>query len=419
MSLDRTRLRSGPAAGALLLVVVGACTASTDTTAGAAPASTDPVETVGTAAVPAPTTTTSIPADFQAPVSTSVPAAPGPDPAPPEPALPDGSSGVAVAAAGGAVIAEEPDGIPFVRAHEGLVFPVVGRRGRWLEVATPCETTAWVDGDHVRFVPGAFGGEALGAGFAMSDAVVVLDPGHGGPNTGAVGPRGTMEKDLNLDIARRTRDLLEAPHAIDWETGAITEGNEIPAAGTVWVTRTEGPEGADIETGLVFRATLANVAGADALVSIHNNAAPDGPSEITGAEAYYRVQDAESKRLSGLVVEELRRGFASFDADWASAVDAGAKYRVRRDGATDLYGVLKDAKVPAVLVEGAYLTNPSEEALLLTPEFRQAYADSIYRALVRFLTTDDPGSGFVEPIRRTASPGSGSPQPSCTIPAQP
>jgi hypothetical protein len=81
--------------------------------------------------------------------------------------------------------------------------------------------------------------------------------------------------------------------------------------------------------------------------------------------------------------------------------------------------VLYNATVPAVLVEGAYLSNAPEELQLLTPEFRQAYADGIYRALVRFLTTDDPGSGFVEPINRTASPGSGDPRSTCTIPAQP
>jgi N-acetylmuramoyl-L-alanine amidase len=315
-------------------------------------------------------------------------------------------------------VAAAPDGAPFLRAHEGLIFPVLGREGRWLLVETQCDDTAWIDGAEVSFTPTSTG-TAPGLGLDMADAIVVLDPGHGGPNTGAVGPMGTAEKGLNLDIARRTRDLLTTSHTVDWTTGEIFDGDAVGPAGTVWLTRTEGPAGADIETGLIFRATLANAAAADALVSIHNNASPDGPSETTGAEAYYRVQDVQSKRLAGLIVEELRRSFAPFDVDWAGALDAGAKYRLRSDGETDLYGVLKNATVPAVLVEGAYLSNAPEEALLLTPEFRQAYADGLYRALVRFLTTDDPGSGFVEPLNRTASPGSGSPQATCTIPAQP
>jgi N-acetylmuramoyl-L-alanine amidase len=45
--------------------------------------------------------------------------------------------------------------------------------------------------------------------------------------------------------------------------------------------------------------------------------------------------------------------------------------------------------VPAVIVEGAYISNPSEEALIITDSFRQAYAEGVYRALVRFVTTDD------------------------------
>ncbi|MDH3730954.1 MAG: N-acetylmuramoyl-L-alanine amidase [Acidimicrobiia bacterium] len=326
---------------------------------------------------------------------------------------------MAVVATGGADVADVPDGTPFVRAHEGLVFPVVARQGTWLQVRNQCEDLSWVDGSQVAFTPSRFGGTPPGTGLDMADTIVVLDPGHGGPNSGASGPLGTVEKDLNLDIARRTRDLLAEPHDVDWSSGSITIGTSVPPAGTVWLTRTEGPAGADIESGLVFRATLANVAQAHALISIHNNSSPEVPTEITGAETYYRVQDPESKRLGGLVLEELRRSFAPFDADWAGALDAGAKYRVRSDGVTDLYGVLKNATVPAVLAEGAYLSNMSEELLLLTPEFRQAYADALYRALVRFLTTDDPGSGFVEPINRTASPGSGSPQSSCTIPAQP
>ena len=409
MLLTRSILRT-----LALALVAAACTSAQTTST-----TESPPTTLVSATSSSSTTTQAPPTTLEVTLPTVVPAEPEPDPPAPPPDLPSGVTGVAVAAVGGAEVAESLGGEPFVRAHQGLVFPVVGRAGHWLQVETQCETRAWINGDQVAFTPGAREINSTGAGFDFRTAVVVLDPGHGGPNTGAVGPAGTVEKDLNLDIARRTRDLLGTSHAVDWETGAILTGSSVPPVGTVWMTRTEGPPGADIETGLVFRATLANAAGAHALVSIHNNTSPDTQSEITGAEAYYRVMDSESKRLGGLIVEELRRGFGSFNVEWATALDAGAKYRVRSDGVTDLYGVLKDAQVPAVLVEGAYLSNPAEEQLLQTPEFRQAYADAIYRALVRFLSTDDPGSGFVEPINRTASPGSGSPQPKCTIPAQP
>jgi N-acetylmuramoyl-L-alanine amidase len=281
-----------------------------------------------------------------------------------------------------------------------------------------CDDPAWVRFDEVAFTPAHTGGLAPGSGLSFSDAVLVVDPGHGGPNIGAVGPAGWLEKEVNLDIARRTRDLLEAPHTVDWSTGEIFDGVEIPAARQVWITRPEGPSGADIEAGLTFRTTIADSLNAHALVSIHNNAAPDGPYDGPGSEVYHGIGDPASERLSGLLVEEMRRGFSAFEADWVGDDDAGAKVRVREDG-TDVYGIIRLAEVPSVIAEGVYISNESEEALLATPEFRQAYADAVYRALVRFITTDDPGSGFVQTDPFTGRLSSGAPVRECTVPPQP
>jgi hypothetical protein len=130
-------------------------------------------------------------------------------------------------------------------------------------------------------------------------------------------------------------------------------------------------------------------------------------------------KDAASKRLGGLLVEEMRRSFAAFDVVWMGDTDAGAKYRVQEDGQTDYYGILRRALVPSVIAEGAFISSAPEEALLATAEFRQAYAEAIYRALVRFVTTDDPGSGFTTPYLRTTPVGSGDARPTCRVPAQP
>jgi hypothetical protein len=62
--------------------------------------------------------------------------------------------------------------------------------------------------------------------------------------------------------------------------------------------------------------------------------------------------------------------------------------RVGADG-DDYYTLLARSEEPAAIVEGAYISNPSEEALIMTDSFRQAYAEGVYRALVRFVTTDD------------------------------
>ncbi len=320
-------------------------------------------------------------------------------------------------ARGGADLFEELGGEALVRAHEGLVFPVSGRTGDFFEVMTPCNDSRLVAASEVAFTP-AVPLLPVGDGFDFANAVIVLDPGHGGPNFGATGPSGQREKEVNLDIARRARDILSAPHTINWATGEILDGSAVPAAGQVWVTRTEGPEGADIESGLTFRTGLANSLNAHALVSIHNNAAPDGPFDGPGSEVYHQYLDDESKRLAGLLVEEMRRGFAPFEADWVGARDAGAKFRVRENG-DEVYGILRRSDVPAVIAEGVYISNPSEDALLATPAFRQAYADAVYRALVRFITTDDPGSGFTEPPPYLATPSSGGPRDTCRVPAQP
>ncbi|NIP95631.1 MAG: N-acetylmuramoyl-L-alanine amidase, partial [Akkermansiaceae bacterium] len=177
-----------------------------------------------------------------------------------------------------------------MRAHEGLVFPVSGRRGDFFEVLTPCNDSRLVAASEVAFTP-AVPLLPVGDGFDFANAVIVLDPGHGGPNFGATGPSGQREKDVNLDIARRVRDILSTSHTINWATGEILDGTAIAAAGQVWVTRTEGPEGADIESGLTFRTSLANSLNAHALISIHNNAAPDGPFEGPGSEVYHQYLD--------------------------------------------------------------------------------------------------------------------------------
>lgn len=321
-------------------------------------------------------------------------------------------------AAGGADLWEDRDELPFTRAHEGLVMAVEDRNGEWFLLRTMCDTRAWAREGEVDFTSGSES-TPVGTGFDLADFVVVLDPGHGGANHGAQGPTGLREEVVNLDIARRTRDLLDESHSVDWTTGVVLPGGDLPPAGRVWLTRTEGPTGADYEAGLLFRAALAGTAGAHALVSIHNNAEPDGPFDGPGSETFHMYKDPDSRRLGGLVVEELRRSFAAFDVSWVGDRDAGAKYRIQDDGETDYYGILRLAEVPSVIAEGAFISSPAEEALLATPEFRQAYAEALYRALVRFATTDDRGSGFTIPYPRTTPAGSGAARPDCRVPAQP
>jgi N-acetylmuramoyl-L-alanine amidase len=230
-------------------------------------------------------------------------------------------------------------------------------------------------------------------GTPISGANVVLDPGHGGDETGAVGPGGTQEKVVNLAVAQDAQRDLEALGA------------------KVVLTRT-----GDYRVTLATRAAISNALRPQLFLSIHHNAEPDGPSATPGTETYYQIKSAASKRLAGLVYEEVVGALAPYKVAWMADRDAGAKYRPADDGG-DYYGVLRrTAGTPAALSEGAFLTNPPEETLLKTPAVQAAEAQAIARAIVRFATTSDPGSGFVTPYPRTEPAGPGGGAQGCVDP---
>ncbi len=268
-------------------------------------------------------------------------------------------------------------GAKAVVSPTGVVVPVLGREGDALVVGTPCERTA-----------------LLASGTPVLEAQVVIDAGHGGPEPGAVGPSGLTETEINLAIAEHTKAALEA--------------RGISAV----LTRT-----GEYRMTLEARARVVRALGPGLFVSIHHNAEPDGPFPRPGSETYYQVASAESKRAAGLLYEELIATFSQYEADWTGDTDAGAKYR-RGSSGDDYYGILRRTQgTPAVLSEALFVSNPSEEALLARDDVRRAEADALARAAERFLTTDDPGSGFTEPYPRDAPAGGGGGRsPECVDP---
>lgn len=251
--------------------------------------------------------------------------------------------------------------------------------------------SATADGRFVARSP--CGNEVTVPGSPLSGATVVLDPGHGGGEPGAVGPAGTTEKDVNLAIALETERQLEAQGA------------------TVVLTRT-----GDYRITLASRAAIAQALRPTMFVSIHHNAEPDEHRATPGAETYYQIASGDSKRAAGLVYEELFRAFSAYDIDWVADRDAGAKYRPRSGGG-DYYGILsRTAGIPAVLSEAAFISNPPEEVLLTDPAFQAVEAAAFTRAVIRYVTTADPGSGFVEPYPRTEPAGSGGGASGCVDP---
>lgn len=237
------------------------------------------------------------------------------------------------------------------------------------------------------------GNEVTVAGTPITGATVVLDPGHGGGETGAVGPAGTQEKAVNLAVAEAAKARLEALGA------------------TVVLTRT-----GDYRITLASRAAIATALHPMLFVSIHHNAEPDGPRPGPGSETYFQIGVDASHRAAGLVYEEVTKALSAYDVAWTGDTDAGAKYRPASDGG-DYYGILRRTHgVPAVLSEAAFLTNAPEEALLRDPAVQRAEGGAIAAAVVRYAASSDPGSGFVEPYPRTAPAGNGGGPQGCVDP---
>jgi len=214
----------------------------------------------------------------------------------------------------------------------------------------------------------------------VGQATVVLDPGHGGAERGAISPGGLAEADVNLAVARRARATLEHQGI------------------SVVLTRTD-----DYRLELTPRAMIAKDLNPRAFVSIHHNADPDGPRPTPGTETYYQQSSADSKRLSGLLWEEVVHALAGYKVGWVGDTDAGAKTRPGDHG--DYYAVLREpAPVVSALAELAFVSNPAEAELVGRPDVQAVEGDAVARAIARYLRTSDPGSGFTTAYPRPPNP---------------
>ncbi|MDQ4091786.1 MAG: N-acetylmuramoyl-L-alanine amidase [Actinomycetota bacterium] len=260
----------------------------------------------------------------------------------------------------------------------GIVVPVISRAGDGWTVRTPCNATATLN---------------QGRGRSAGSPVIVLDPGHGGAEPGAVSPSGLAEAGVNLAVARHAEAALQA-------AGVAT-----------LLTRT-----GDYEVALATRSEIARSVDPKAFVSIHHNAEPDGPRDGPGAETYYQIGSADSKRLAGLLYEEIVRAMSQYKVAWVADTDAGAKYRQGNNG--DYYAMLRQpGKVVSVLAELAFISNPAEAELIARPDVQKVEGEAVARGIIRYLTTRDPGSGFTEPYPRPSPPsGPGGPGRACRDP---
>ena len=187
---------------------------------------------------------------------------------------------------------------------------------------------------------------------------VVLDPGHGGHDCGAIAVNGTYEANINLNIALRVKQMLES---YGYRVTILRTDN-------VFVSKDD-------------RQTAARTLGADIFVSIHNNSSPQ--NTLSGTEVYY--YRAYSKMLAQSIHSRLA---VSWQNIYADNPEMQSKV-IARDGGVRFYPfqVTRVEECPAVLVECGYLSNATEASLLCTPQVQEMMSQSIAFGINDYFTS--------------------------------
>jgi N-acetylmuramoyl-L-alanine amidase len=233
--------------------------------------------------------------------------------------------------------------------------------------------------------PTAGGDRSLIRALGLKIGKIVIDPGHGGHDTGTIGPNGLEEKDLVLDVGRRLGKLLES------RLGA-----------EVVYTRKD-----DTFIPLETRTAVANQARADLFVSIHANSSRDAGARgvetyylnftsspealevaarenAVSAKSVYELQDLVKKIALKEKIEESRE----FAGDVQQSLHSGLAARspaIRDRGVKKApFIVLIGANMPSILAEISFVSNPTDEHRLATSEYRQRIAESLYRGIAKY-----------------------------------
>jgi N-acetylmuramoyl-L-alanine amidase len=235
--------------------------------------------------------------------------------------------------------------------------------------------------------PTASGDRSLIRALGLKIGRIVIDPGHGGHDSGTIGPNGLEEKDLVLEVGRRLGKLLES------RLGA-----------EVVYTRSD-----DTFIPLETRTAIANQEQADLFVSIHANSSND--PDARGVETYYlnftsspealevaaRENAVSSKSIHELqdlvkkiALKEKIEESKEFASDVQTALHSGLATKgssIRNRGVKKApFIVLIGANMPSILAEISFVSNPTDERRLRTPEYRQKIAESLYRGISKYVT---------------------------------
>jgi N-acetylmuramoyl-L-alanine amidase len=233
--------------------------------------------------------------------------------------------------------------------------------------------------------PLAGGDRSLIRALGLKIGRIVVDAGHGGHDTGTIGPHGLLEKDLVLDVATRLGKLLEQ------KLGA-----------EVVYTRDD-----DTFIPLETRTAIANKHEADLFISVHANSSRD--PKARGVETYYLNFTSDSDALDVAARENAVSQKSVFElSDLVKKIAMKEKIEESREFAADVQGalftglslknaglrnrgvkkapfvVLIGANMPSILAEISFVSNPQDEKRLKTPEYRQKIAESLFKGVSKY-----------------------------------
>ncbi len=234
--------------------------------------------------------------------------------------------------------------------------------------------------------PTARGDRSLIRALGLKIGKIVVDAGHGGHDTGTIGPHGLQEKDLVLDVALRLGKLLENRLGAD-----------------VVYTRDD-----DTFIPLETRTAIANQEQADLFISIHANSSDDPAAR--GIETYYlnfttakdalevaarenAVSENSIHELQDLVkkialkdkIQESREFAADVQRSLYASLAARSSAIRNRGVKKAPFIVLIGANMPSILAEISFVSNPTDERRLQTPEYRQKIAEALYKGISRYV----------------------------------
>ena len=198
--------------------------------------------------------------------------------------------------------------------------------------------------------------QTLNIGKKGSKEVIVIDPGHGGFDPGKVGVSNSMEKDINLAIARFVRTEL------------------VSSGYTVYMTREkdealcQGNESSKKLTDMKNRVAIIGEKAPRLTVSIHQNSFS---SAAKGAQVFYYSASAEGKKLASCIQNSIREVLQDDNH--------------RKEKGNDSYFMLRKVRSPLVIVECGFLSNTEEEALLQDPAYQRKMAHGICEGVENFL----------------------------------